>query len=161
MLEGRKMIFELCLFLIILKRKTAKKKIVLVPNGALVTTRNSFFEVAGIPAFLGWGDAATEEARVQVRVPAVLCNSFESLALGNPTKFSVDFVDRGKRGIFHFLLSTRTSIWNLFTNTIHDVALFQNCSVPLHLQQEADSLKGTPQWSQNRLKVDCTRLALH
>jgi hypothetical protein len=113
-----------------LKRKKGKK-LLLVPKEALVTTRNSLFEVAGIPAFLGWGDAATEEARVQVRVPAVLCNLFESLALGNPTKFSVNFVDRGKRGIFHFLSSTRTSTWNLFTNKIHDVTPFQNCSVPL------------------------------
>jgi hypothetical protein len=64
-------------------------------NGALVTTRNSFSEVAGIPAFLRWGDTATEEARVQVCAPAVLCNSFESLALGNPNTvaFSANLVD--------------------------------------------------------------------
>jgi hypothetical protein len=62
------------------------------------------FEVAGIPAFLQWGDTAIERAPVQ---SAVLCNSLWSCCpcptLDNPVAFSVNFVDihwqRDKRDI--------------------------------------------------------------
>jgi hypothetical protein len=52
--------------LILTKEKNGKewqnKLLVLLPNWALVTMRHSFFMVAGIPAFLRWGDTAMEGA---------------------------------------------------------------------------------------------------
>jgi hypothetical protein len=70
------------------------------PGNQLVTTRNIFFVVAGIPAFLRSGDTAMERARVQVHAPMVHWNSFESLwscwpcpALGNPVAFLVNFLE--------------------------------------------------------------------
>jgi hypothetical protein len=88
--------------LILTKEKKWQNKLLMLL--ALVTTGNSFFVVAGIPAFLQWGDTAIERAPVQ---SAVLCNSLWSCCpcptLDNPVAFSVNFVDihwqRDKRDI--------------------------------------------------------------